>query len=657
MRTMPFFLPIFLLLLHNVCPAQDVTGKWSGIISMETWWEGITGPSHMKFDMTIQDNIVTGTMKGEGKTILGGQLVGEQTCSGNGTGELWRLAFNADGTYDLEIISHPFTCSGYNKLENEGKPYTTNGNTEDLDALSQPIPPDRNILTGKIDTIGEAPGLGKFKKQVSWTLINGPLNAVLIVSPANYNNWMPKPGHDELLKGDAMAVNLKVQGRNGGAASLKVVRFEIRLDGTSSEPGTTINYPINSPHDLPDLRLLPILNSENPDRGQSMELECPDGATGLFFIGSYDGGGWADLKVVAILEGGIQIEGHLLNPAGVTTIPIPKRKPGFHIADAWLLANGSPAELDDADESKGNMNKGDGLTAYEEYRGVWANSQHQRLNPKKKELGIFSKRNVAPFFDEGINWFKAASGVEVVRFTEGEIDTDRRLNKNARTSHDYEQYVLKLDTGQTTKGAAGENRPVSLDYMIPKQSDEVVINITYMNAFHPLQAAEALNMRIPMPYTLNELIASTVAHEIAHGVNVNHHGDRSNSVIQEREIWEGQGNFHVFNSKPVPVEIPVSDWAFDPGVQKHHYNIFGNTGERTPGNEESGDMNCFMCYTSMYNWSFVTGPNGTFNYYMVPLLPVGKTLCSSPAPTGINAKPWFFGPASRGTCLKQIQLK
>jgi hypothetical protein len=268
--------------------------------------------------MTIQDNVVTGTMKGEGKLIIGGQLMGEHNCSGNqGIGELWRLVFNADGTYDLEIISPPFTCSGYNLLENEGKPYTSNGNTEGLDAHSQPIPPDRNILTGKIDTSGESPGLGKFKKQISWTLINGPLNAVLIVNPANYNNWMPKPGLDETLKGDAMAVNLKVQGRNGGAASLKAVKFEIRLTGTSSEPGTTINYPINLPVDLPDLRLLPTIDTENPDRGQTMELGCPDGSTGLFFIGSYDGGGWADLKVVAILEGGIQVEGHLLNTAGL----------------------------------------------------------------------------------------------------------------------------------------------------------------------------------------------------------------------------------------------------------------------------------------------------------------------------------------------------
>jgi hypothetical protein len=332
-------------LFSSISRAQDVTGKWSGIMSTEMWWDGITGPSYKKFDITIQDNVVTGRMNGNGKFIIGGKVMGEHNCSGiDGTGELWRVAFNADGTYDVEIISPPFSCSGYNMLENDGKPYTSTNNTEGLDVHNWPIPRNRDILTGSIDTSGENPGLGKFKKRVTWTLINGPLDAVLIVNPTDYNNWTPKPGHDELLKGHAMAVNLKVQGRNGGASSLEAVRFEIRLIGTSSEPGTTINYPINSPYNLPDLRLLPVISAENPDRGQTMELACTDGATGLFFIGSYDGGGWSDLKVVAILQGGIQIEGHLFNPSGTTTIPIPKRKPGSHIADAWLQLNNNPAK-------------------------------------------------------------------------------------------------------------------------------------------------------------------------------------------------------------------------------------------------------------------------------------------------------------------------
>ncbi|HUR66127.1 MAG TPA: hypothetical protein VMZ03_07220 [Chitinophagaceae bacterium] len=642
-------------LLPCFSQAQDITGKWNGIMTLELWWDGITGPWHRKFDMTVQNNVVTGTMTGDGKVIMDGKTLAIGNCFGSGTGELWRVAFNPDGTYDLEAISHTFTCRSESTLD--GSVTITNDNHEDIGAHSQPIPRNRKVLSGTIDTTAESQGIGTMRKYFSWTLIDGPLDAVLIVKPVNYTTWTPKPGRDELLKGDAMAVELKVQGLNGGASSLEAERFEIRLTGTSSEPGTTINYPVNPLYDLPDLRLLPIIDAENPGEGQSIEIECTNGSTGTFFIGSYDGGGWSDLKVLAILKGGIQIEGHLMNPAGVSTIPIPKRKPGSHIADAWLQTNGNPAEMNDKEVSPGNTNNGDGLSAYEEYRGVWRNNQHERLNPNKKELGVQSNRSDGTVFDEGIGWFKTASGLEVIRFTEDEIGTDRMLNKNNRTSNVYKQYVLKLRTGVTTKGAAGENRPTNLDYMLPYQSDEVVINTTYMNAFHPLQAAEARNMNVPMPYTLNELIASTVAHEIAHGVNVNHHGDHSKNVMQEREIWDGQGNFHVFNSKAVPQEIPVSQWDLDPVLQKHHFKIFGNTGERTPGNEESGDMSCFMCYTSMYNWSFVTGPDGSLNYYMVPLLPIGRKLCTKADATGINTKPWFFGPAFRGNCLGQIQLR
>src|SRR5689334_24737780 len=86
--------------------AQDVTGKWSGTMTVEMWWEGITGPWHKRFDMTIQDNVVTGNMQGDGKLIIDGKQLGYSNFIGEGTGELWRVSFNADGTYDIEIISH-----------------------------------------------------------------------------------------------------------------------------------------------------------------------------------------------------------------------------------------------------------------------------------------------------------------------------------------------------------------------------------------------------------------------------------------------------------------------------------------------------------------------------------------------------------------------
>jgi hypothetical protein len=155
---------------------------------------------------------------------------------------------------------------------------------------------------------------------------------------------------------------------------------------------------------------------------------------------------------------------------------------------------------------------------------------------------------------------------------------------------------------------------------------------------------------------LNELINSTVAHEIAHGVNVNHHGDDAPNGARP-ELWENAGDNHVFDQNGH--EIPISQWSVDPGRNIHYYKIEGKVGAPTPGSAESGDMTCFMCYTSFYNWSFIQGANGSLNYYMVPLLAVGKNLCKNGNATSINLKPIYFGPAlgGRGNCFGQIQLK
>jgi hypothetical protein len=244
----------------------------------------------------------------------------------------------------------------------------------------------------------------------------------------------------------------------------------------------------------------------------------------------------------------------------------------------------------------------------------------------------------------------------VIKFTEDEIDTDRKFNRNKMTSNVYEQYVLRIDTGQTSKFAAGENRPVSLDVMLPFQSQLIVINTRYLNAFYTEQSAAALQDHVTMPYTLNELIASTVAHEIAHGVNVNHHGDGP-ADYPTTEIWEGRGNYHVFKSSGQ--EIPVSQWTYDASLQTHYYKLFGSIGSRIPVSQESGNLSCIMCYTSMFNWCYTRDANGVNNFHMLPILAVGKIFCTNGNATGINLKPYYFGPAmnGRGNCFSQIQLR
>ena len=178
----------------------------------------------------------------------------------------------------------------------------------------------------------------------------------------------------------------------------------------------------------------------------------------------------------------------------------------------------------------------------------------------------------------------------------------------------------------------------------------------YIDQFYPLQEAEARRDGRQMPYTKAELLNSTVAHELAHGVNVNHHGNPS-TLPQGRIAYENSNPaYHIFN--PNGVEIPVQNWRYDPGLGMRSFKIEGVIGKE--GNEESGDLSCFMAYTSLYNWSFRLGTDGSLNYYEVPLLPIGKNLCTKQLGVNdLNSRPGskYFGPAPVGKCLYQIKLR
>ncbi len=679
--------------------------RWSGSLTLneKVVWEGGKSDRHVEVSFTnalptLHRNDPTTDLnftddKGRGRAslrdelIIGGNVVGTGDCRGSGQTELHEVLFDPkDSSYTIHAIGP--AC---------------NGTTVDLlpGGTTQPYGPEftdiivtskalggvnQTVLTGLVTTVGDIDGMGKVTRTVSWSLWRGPIDAVLIVSPVDYNNWMPLATRDELRKGNAMDINLTVQKRNGGESPFRVSRFELKLDSTSSEKGTTLNFPLDpQPNQLPDLRLLPDNIAESIEADQYIEINSNDGKTGYFSIGSYDGGGWTTLTAVAVLEGGIRIEGTLFTPTGVKEIPIPKRKANSKIATAWLAANGNPGETDDKEQSAGTTNKGDGLSAYEEYRGVIAftgnvntlsKPEFTRLDPKVKELGIQVIKGEFPLFAEGINWFKVASGVSPVLFSKDEIPADRMLNKNFGHANVYNQYVLKLENGTTSKNAAGENRPITLDFMIPKQSELVVINVDWIERFYHIQDSVARAERMQVPYTKKELLASTVAHELAHGVNVNHHGKPSITPQNRTAYEDSHPAYHIFKPDPAGTEIPIRDWLLDPVLNKRHFEFDGITGEARntpgdPGTDESGDLSCFMAYTSNYQWAFrVSNTDGSLYYYRVPSLPVGKKLCTSKTGTGIN-RPGnvgvnrvnkYFGDAdpndpSRGNCLSQIKLR
>ncbi|MEO6613638.1 MAG: hypothetical protein ABIT05_12685 [Chitinophagaceae bacterium] len=641
------FLAICLITQQRSAAQEQVAGMWSGTITMQSHWSGMTGTREVKISLSISDNIVSGTVEVHEKAILGGIHMADTDCMGSGKGQLEKVQFEASGHYSISVFPPGMHCITTSFL---GAPTEENdGKLQEVTVTSEPTPKNRNILSGsKTEKIESPPELGEGTVTTVWNL-QAKTNVELIVNPDNYDNWLPEAGKDELTKGALMKVNLKLKSTDGKPLALKAKSFELTLSNTSMEPGITINYPISPATDqLPDLRFVKADIAESNKADQSLTIPCTDGSTGKASIASYDGGGWSTLSVVALMEDSTRIRGHLLVSQGDIDICIPKRDPAAKIATSWLQAHGNPGETDDNDHSLGNLNDGDGLSAYEEYRGVIAmvkengvfKEKFQRLDPEKKELGIWMKKKVMPIFLEGFGILENAAGIKVISLIDNEMGADRMFNRNNKSANIYKQYVEKLDTGSLGGIAVGENRPSTDKPKIPKQSESVVIDTAMLTSAYATQAAALRNTHLRMPYTLKEDIANTVAHELAHGIGLVHHGPPTLG-IPNITIPQNSKDYHVYDTYGHDITRP--------GVE-----INGLIGR--PGNDESGDTSCIMAYTHYYQWVH-KADKGTLDYYAIPLLPVGKTFCTSLVGTGLNKNNNYFGDATAGKCIEAIKFK
>jgi hypothetical protein len=464
----------------------------------------------------------------------------------------------------------------------------------------------------------------------------------LIVTPQNYDSWLPKPGQDQMTAGSIMNVSLKLQGRNGTTTNKKAKSFELRLSNTSREPGITINFPINSTNLSADLKFMQQPNSLITDTAsQSMVILCrPSRQTADLKIGAFDGGGWTILNAEAILDDDTRVQGRLLVSNGDVDIRIPRREPNSKIAKAWLTANGNPDEMEDKEISRGNNNNGDGFTAYEEYRGVIAEGEYKRLDPKKKEVGVEATQTDFSLFSTGISWFESAGDIKVVRFDfdKDEIARDSRLNMNARSGHDYDQYALYLLNGGLKKGTLGMVYTKNNKPDIPAQIISVVIN------WEEVQTAyrQLINTARPemLKFIQADYLAQTVAHELGHAVNIWHHGRDSthgpwvvNDISDRNRIFDRSG--HLITNRPYELS---------------------NIGDSTE-TVEGGNISCMLNYYPYYSWGYTRGADGANIFNQEPLIPLGKTFCKSKSRTGFNARHLYFGDAAKGNCLSQIKLR
>lgn len=635
---------MFLPLSGTAQEFDEAMKEWSGKAFFER--RSVSGSGGNKSDVWYRIEIDFRNGVGTARASYSVDIV--QTSRGSRYSETGYCTASAQTEFSVTITDDLKTyyvamgvpaCSGKLKVTRDGETTERDFGMDETNYQleSKEVGNNPDILRGeereKVDTKD-----GYSEEIYQWTFVRNAVPVDLIVLSPGYDSWLPVPGKDEDKEGNYIDIGLRLVNPEGKPPTVKAKYFEAKLLNTSKEPGIAINYPVNAGNSgKPDLCLFNEDHQRAPGDGQTLRVETSDGKTGSLAIGAFDGGGHTILEVTAFMEDGSQLKGHYEKKDGPTAIPYPKREAGSNIATAWLKKYGSPKESDDKETTTGNTRNGDGLTVYEEYRGVISEEKHIRLDPTKKEVGVRVKKEDVEVFRGGFALFASATKVIPVICLTTEMEEGRRFNRNSASGKAGDQYGLFIenkDIGDTI----GITLPAS-NFKTTKTTTNVWVNVKEIRAAHA--ATLRVNKLSKLPYTVKEDIDNTVAHELSHGIGIPHHGSSGKGVIYTRKEYPTLDIRYIIGNGESINNVDISQ------------NLLGG-----PHNDASGDLNCIMAYTGKYQWAF-TKEGKSIVYRQVPLMPVGKILCSSTSGTKINANKQYFedAEAGYGNCVSHMKVK
>ena len=432
------------------------------------------------------------------------------------------------------------------------------------------------------------------------------------------------------------------------------------------EPGVCMNWPPKPSSSDYGLKIL-------EERNQTLDVVGPDeartrqaGREAELTISAISYGAWTRLKVKAETEDGQELKVRF-HDKEVQDIPLPHFEGENHVALAYLKRHGltgAGADWDKEQEPWGNGYGGDGLTLYEEYRGFAVKGKHITGHPSKKDLFICDETGQE---GEGIALFERLTEVVVHCVELEELGTDRVVNRNhAQGPHVVDQHGLLIKRGKGSHEAVGLSGGDT--------------------SIGPPRATEYITVPAPGKDLSDEdkqERVSLMAHELCHGVGVNHHGD---GVMARLWYWKEKplGGWQLYEDwlagdpdtpadqlraagKPVAIhalrEADGSELQHgDPWPQGSSWDsrligckllILGKQSEC------SGDATCIVRYADRQAWLLSSDP--TVRYIPDPGEKVPRNqLCTSPAGIGVNDashKPesrYGRAQAGRGNCKGQI---
>lgn len=594
------------------------------------------------------------------------------------------------GTYDASFVHDNFTAI-YGGSETNAFETRTYGPNDEETHVAAPhsapayvkfrLPEQGTVISGSWSweelvaakrRLGESmdedyPKKNQTRGRITWTLQPAdPLDVELVLEAIGDEEWLPEAREDEQTPANDLPLRATLVAKNGGDLSQRAVEITFSLAEVSREPGVALNFPVGSAATTPDLQFVAARNPGDVvlgPEGRSITVRGAALDRADVVVSSLDWGAFGSVEAWARLQNGRVVRARLKEP-GRAQLQVPRRSQGGFIADAWRTRHGfTGADGEDSDTQTGNPRLGDGLTAYEEYRGLVVAGRHTResdhLDPKRKDLVVLNEIGAAA--QSGLALFESASDIHVVEMRATELPKSREVNSHRATATGGAQHALLLVQETLQGGIAGVNRPAELLGKTPKLSEVVVVDTAMAQQMYAEQAAVVTAAGMTMPYTVEEDIAQTVAHEIAHGVGAPHHG-KTTEYVGQRKVTVRMKDWPVYGVDGVRVQP----------TEERPIELSGRIGR--PGNDASGDLACIMAYPNFYQWAAVGPTAGPHQFYALPPQPVGRTFCTTSSGTGVNARrhklpngvtaPSFFGNAGgqaedapQGNCLGAMKVR
>lgn len=450
------------------------------------------------------------------------------TCSPCTGGAFSIAVFNSTGTYIATIGSR-----GYGSNYGSSVPFTSSVFTN---TTGQPAEFVLRLKVGVVPT----PTLAEFTLTVTWS--EGPHLTLFLDREPNDPTWRfraeaPESDHATYLPGaDRLGSSVPLgEGAQGTAQALELVA------AYTDETGAVVSPPPYAPssvtfalRDTSAFRGFAMNAGENtaPDFG----LPTPGAAFGADHTARaallcHDYGGFTTVSV----SDGVQETDGLRLPVALPDDWLP--------AAGWVAWDGAQVDgllrskAQDDDSSPAVVSHqvipyglvGDGLTAFEEYRGFVVGGSHRRLDPARKDLFVVGDSDYGVGFATNLP-LVVHQIVSVNEHAAGLINSrvENAGNGGAILVHPQKALIVTLDDESFDPGHMGQTEP-PMDFRVPLDVESIIVyvqsHLVYLLA--PAGYCGQTSEDPPchsMEQAENEL-RRTIAHEIGHGVGICHFGE------------------------------------------------------------------------------------------------------------------------------------